>query len=431
MAQVLLKNGMLVTQDKTDILDILIDGDKISGIGKSLKVSGKNATVIDAEGKLIYPGFIDTHVHLRQPGEEQKEDLSSGLSAAIHGGITAVCSMPNTRPVIDNEFLVKFLVDKAWEISKARLYPIGSITKGQEGKELSEMASMIRAGAVAFSDDGLPLENLLVLRRALQYLKPYRRPLILHCENQDLTADGVVNEGAWSTRLGLPGIHPSSEETYLAAAIEVAKYFGHVHIAHVSTRGSVELIRFAKKRGIPITAETCPHYFILTEEAIAKYNTLAKVNPPLRSEKDRLSIIEGLRDGTIDVIATDHAPHTIDDKQREFNLAAFGINGLETAVMLTWEVLVNQEKFSPEEIGRLWSATPAQILGLRGGRIKEGAIADLTVIDPEYKWVIKDSMFYSKSKNSPFISTKGKGKAVITIVNGQVVWKERDIDING
>jgi len=423
--KLLLKNGSIVNADKIEEKDILIINGKISEIAKNISDKATKATVVDLVGQYVFPGFIDMHVHLREPGEEEKESIASGLSAAVHGGITGVCSMPNTHPVIDNEFLVKFLVDKAWEINKARLYPIGSITKKLEGKELSEMASMARVGAVAFSDDGAPVSDMLVLRRALQYIKPYDMPLILHCENKTLCNEGVMNEGDLSTILGLPGYHRAAEESHLAESIEVAKYFGRIHIAHVSTKGSVELIRFAKKRGIDITAETAPHYFTLTEAMVEGYNTHAKMSPPLRTEEDRKAIIEGLRDGTIDAIATDHAPHTIDDKSKEFNLAAFGITGLETAVMLTIQKLVIEEKFPLELISKLWSFNPSNILRLKSGKIQKGCVADLTVVSLDKNWTIRENMFFSKSKNTPFIKMKGKGKAVMTIVNGKISWQEK------
>ena len=420
----LLKNGHIVTADKVTNGDILIKNGKISEIGKGISPETSKVDVIDLDGQYIFPGFIDMHVHLREPGEEEKESLASGLSAAVHGGITGVCSMPNTQPAIDNEFLVKFLVDKAWEINKAKLYPIGSITKNLEGKELSEMASMLKVGAVAFTDDGSPVTDMLVLRRALQYIKPYDVPLILHCENKDLSNGGVMNEGTLSTMLGLPGHHRAAEEAHIAESIEVAKYFGRIHIAHVSTKGSVDIIRFAKQRGINVTAETAPHYFTLTEDKVDGYNTAAKMNPPLRTEEDRRAIIEGLRDGTIDVIATDHAPHGIDDKNKEFGIASFGITGLETAVMLTIQKLVIEEKFPLELIAKVWSKNPSDILKLKSGNIQKGSVADLTVISLDKKWTVRENMFYSKSKNTPFINLKGQGKAIKTIINGKIIWQE-------
>ncbi len=423
--KLLLKNTILVNADGQTNCNILIENDKISQIGSQLKLDQAEGETRDLKGCLVFPGFIDMHVHLREPGQEAKETLLTGLTAAVHGGITAVCSMPNTTPVIDNEVFVKFLIDKAWEIGKARLYPIGSITKGSNGLELSEMVSMIRAGAVSFSDDGHPVEDMQVLRRALQYIQPYNKPLILHCENHALSNGGVMNEGRLSTVLGLAGIHRSSEETSIAQSIEVARYFGRIHIAHVSTKGSVELIRLAKQRAIPVTAETAPHYFSLTEESIGSYNTNAKMNPPLRTEEDRRALIEGLRDGTIDAIATDHAPHTVDDKNREFDLAAFGIIGLETAVMLTFQKLFHEEGFPLERITRLWSTEPSAILGLNSGHIAPGTTADLTIVSPDKLWTIEHGQFLSKSKNSPFVGLSGKGRAVMTLVRGEIVWEEK------
>lgn len=423
--KLLLKNALLVNADGQSHCDILIENEKIAHIAPALKLASSEGEFRDLRGNLVFPGFIDMHVHLREPGQEAKETLLTGLTAAVHGGITAVCSMPNTNPVIDNEVFVKFLIDKAWEIGKARLYPVGSITKGSNGQELSEMVSMIRAGAVSFSDDGHPVEDMQVLRRALQYIHPYNKPLILHCENRALSDGGVMNEGRLSTVLGLSGIHRSSEEVSIAQSLEVARYFGRIHIAHVSTKGSVDLIRLAKQRGIPVTAETAPHYFSLTEESIGSYNTNAKMNPPLRTEEDRLAIIEGLRDGTLDIIATDHAPHTVDDKNREFDLAAFGIIGLETAVMLTFQKLFHENEFSLERIASLWSKAPSAILGLNSGHIAAGAVADLTIISPDKPWKIESTHFLSKSKNSPFTGHVGKGKAVMTIIRGEIAWEEK------
>jgi len=420
----IIKNAKIVNYDKVLEGDILIDNSKIIEIGTSLK--HENAIqIIEAEGKYVFPGFIDMHVHLREPGQEEKETLLSGLSAAVHGGITGVCCMPNTNPIVDNEYYVKFLIDKAWEINKARLFPIGAITKQSKGEEISEMVSMIKAGAVAFSDDGVAVSNMLVLRRALQYIKPYNKPLILHCEDKQLSVDGAMNEGETATKLGLPGIHNVAEEAYIAQSIETAKYFGKVHIAHVSTKGSVELIRFAKQRNIAITAETAPHYFVLTEKNVGSYNTNAKMNPPLRTEEDRRAIIEGLRDGTIDAIASDHAPHTVDDKNKEFNQALFGIIGLETLIMLSLKVLVQEEGFTLSQIAKLCSYNPASILGIKAGYLKAGTVADLTIVDLNRKWSLDENYFYSKSKNTPFIGWQGVGKAELTMVNGIVVWQEK------
>ncbi len=419
----LLKNATVVNPESSQVADVLIQNGKITEVAAHIENS--EAHIIDLKGKFIFPGFIDLHVHLREPGQEEKETLATGLAAAVHGGITAVCSMPNTNPITDNEYFIKFLVDKAWEINKAKLYPIGAITKQSKGEEISEIVSMIRAGAMAFSDDGLPLENMLVLRRALQYIQPYNKPIILHCENKHLSLDGSMNEGELSTILGLPGIHRACEEASIAQSIEVAKYFGRIHIAHVSTKGSVEIIRLAKQRGIAVTAETAPHYFALTEKDVNNYNTNAKMNPPLRTEEDRRAIIEGLRDGTLDAIATDHAPHAVDDKNKEFNLAAFGIIGLETSVMVTMQKLVQEEGFPLELIAKICSTNPANILGVHSGHVKAGYVADLTVINKEANWEVKDYQLYSKSKNTPFIGMQGKGKAFMTIVNGKIAWQEK------
>ncbi len=422
---ILLKNATIVNSDLVEQKDIYIDKGRITKMSQNIEDSAD--IVYDLKGKYVFPGFIDLHVHLREPGHEEKETLSTGLKAAVCGGYTAVCPMPNTDPVIDNKFLIKFLKDRAWELNLAKLYPTGSITKGLLGQEISEYASMIRNGAVAFTDDGLPVTNMSTLRRALEYLSIYDKPLFLHCEDKDLADGGSMNEGFISTKIGLPGIHSASEEVGIAQVIEVAKYFGRVHIAHVSTKGSVDIIRFAKQRGIKVTAETAPHYFVLTEEKVEGYDTNAKMNPPLRTEEDRKAIIEGLRDGTIDAIATDHAPHTADDKNKEFNLASFGIIGLETSIMMIMKILYHEEGFSLEKICSLCSTNPAKIIDVSSGKIAKGEVADFTVIDSEQDWTVSEKMFNSKSKNSPFIGFSGKGRAVMTIVDGKVVWKEKSI----
>ncbi len=422
---ILLKNATIVNSDLVEQKDIYIDKGRITKMSQNIEDSAD--IVYDLKGKYVFPGFIDLHVHLREPGHEEKETLSTGLKAAVCGGYTAVCTMPNTDPVIDNKFLIKFLKDRAWELNLAKLYPTGSITKGLLGQEISEYASMIRNGAVAFTDDGLPVTNMSTLRRALEYLSIYDKPLFLHCEDKDLADGGSMNEGFISTKIGLPGIHSASEEVGIAQVIEVAKYFGRVHIAHVSTKGSVDIIRFAKQRGINVTAETAPHYFVLTEEKVEGYDTNAKMNPPLRTEIDRKAIIEGLRDGTLDAISTDHAPHTTDDKNKEFNLASYGVIGLETSIMMIMKTLYHEEGFSMEKICSLCSTNPAKIIDVSSGKIAKGEVADFTVIDSEQAWTVSEKMFNSKSKNSPFIGFTGKGRAVMTIVDGKVVWKEKSI----
>ena len=422
---ILLKNATIVNSTLVEQKDVFIDKGRIVKISEDIEDSAD--IVYDLQGKYVFPGFIDLHVHLREPGHEEKETLSTGLKAAVCGGYTAVCTMPNTDPVIDNKFLIKFLKDRAWELSLAKLYPTGSITKGLLGQEISEYASMIRNGAVAFTDDGLPVTNMSTLRRALEYLSIYDKPLFLHCEDKELADGGSMNEGFISTKIGLPGIHSASEEVGIAQVIEVAKYFGRIHIAHVSTKGSVDIIRFAKQRGIKVTAETAPHYFVLTEEKVEGYDTNAKMNPPLRTEEDRKAIIEGLRDGTIDAIATDHAPHTADDKNKEFNLASYGVIGLETSIMMIMKTLYHEEGFSMEKICSLCSTNPAKIIDVSSGKIAKGEVADFTIIDSEQTWTVSEKMFNSKSKNSPFIGLTGKGRAVMTIVDGKVVWKEKSI----
>jgi len=336
---ILIKGGRVVdpANGTDETLDILVDRGKIKEAGKSIKAPGGNGLeTIDASGMLVVPGLIDMHVHLREPGFEYKEDISTGTAAAVAGGFTAVCPMPNTNPVNDNRSVTEYILRRAAESGRCKVLPIGSITKGSVGTELSEMADMADAGCVAFSDDGLPVADAGIMRKALEYARTFGLPLISHAEEKSLSADGVMNEGVMSTRLGLRGIPSSSEEVMVARDINLAGLTGgRLHIAHVSTRGSVELVRRAKADGINVTCETCPHYFTLTDEALTDYDTNLKVNPPLRTEDDRLAIIEGLKDGTIDVIATDHAPHAAYEKDVEFDLAPFGISGIETALPLS------------------------------------------------------------------------------------------------
>lgn len=383
----------------------------------------EQATIIDLNGKWLLPGFIDMHVHLREPGEEYKETIMSGAQAAAAGGFTGIACMPNTQPVVDDERAVAFILAKA-EQAPVRIYPIGTISKGSNGQILAEFGEMQKAGAVAFSDDGLPVNNSQLMRRALEYASNYGSLIISHSEEASLSRNGAMNEGSYSTRLGLRGIPRIAEEIAIYRDIALSGYTGTpLHLAHISTRESVSLVRRAKKKGIPITAETTPHYFSLTEEAIGQYDTNAKMNPPLRSQDDVEAIIEGLQDGTIDAIATDHAPHSELEKMKEFDLAANGIIGLETAVSLTMK-LVQDGIIDPTKMAELLSTNPAKILGVTGGSLSEGTVADLTVIDPERQYTYTSEMVVSKSKNSPFIDWQFQGKAVLTVVNGEIVYDD-------
>ncbi len=377
-------------------------------------------TEIDAHGCLVLPGCIDMHVHLREPGEEYKEDIRSGAAAAASGGFTAVACMPNTRPVNDNAAVCTMIQERG-RGADARVYPIAAISKGCQGKELAEFGELRDAGAVGVTDDGLPVNNSQLMRRAIEYASDFDLTVIAHCEDPALST-GVMNEGEMSTQLGLKGIPNAAESVMVYREIALAEFTGkRVHIAHVSTAESVDLLRNAKSRGVQVTAETTPHYFSLTEHAVAGYATNAKMNPPLRSEKDREAIIQGLQDGTIDVIATDHAPHSSLEKEREFDLAAFGIIGLETAIPLTLE-LVRKGLIDESTMAQLLSSNPARILGVAGGSLAAGSVADVTIVDPNVSFTYSKDQVVSKSHNSPFIDCTFTGRAVLTMVGGEVTF---------
>ncbi len=381
--------------------DILISDGIIEKIG-NIDVKGFAGEVVDCTGKIIVPGLIDIHVHLREPGREDKETIETGCMAAMAGGFTALCCMPNTEPPIDNRGSVEFIKKKAKALL-VDVHPIGAITVGRKGVELTEMGDMIDAGAVAFSNDGSPVENSGVLRNAMEYLSMFDCPVIDHCEELSLSGDGVINEGIVSTMLGLKGIPSISEDIAVARDLYVAEYTGSaIHIAHVSTAKSVNMIREAKMRGVRVTAETCPHYLVLTEEAVKDYDTNAKMKPPLRTEMDRLALIEAVKDGTIDVIASDHAPHTIDDKDTEFDAAAFGIVGLETSLGLIITYLVKKNIISISDMVMRMAVAPRRLLNLKENRIEEKNRANLTMIDTEMRWSVDPKKFKSKSRNTPF-----------------------------
>lgn len=421
MVGILIKNGRVVDPaSKIDgKRDVLIEGGKVKKIGTRL--AGRGAKIVDAKGMLVLPGLIDLHAHLRDPGRPDKETIASGTRAAAMGGFTSICCMANTEPPVDNPAVVKYIVNKAETDGVVNVFPIGAVTKGIKGEFLAELGLMLNEGAVAFSDDGNPLMSAKMMRRALEYSKQFDVPIISHCEDRTLSKEGVMNESALSTELGLPGIPALSEEVMVERDVRLAEEFGKVHIAHVSSAKSVDIIRKAKRRGAPVTGETCPHYFSLTEEAIRGYNTNAKVNPPLKSKKDQKAVIKGLKDGTIDAISTDHAPHNIEEKNVEFNQAAFGMVGLETALALTLTSLVNSKALTLKQAISKLTAEPARILGLNKGNLKVGADADLIIVDPKAEWVVDPSRFASKSKNSPFAGHKLKGRVLFTIVRGKVV----------
>lgn len=422
-APVVLRNGRVIDpvngiDRKADLL--VVDG-CIAALGKDTKKKKTAAREIDLSGCWVVPGLIDMHVHLREPGEEYKETIRSGARAAAAGGFTAVACMPNTRPVNDNAAVTSLILNQAIRAC-VRVYPVGALSRASEGKTLAEYGEMKEAGIVALSDDGRPVVNSQLMRRALEYASNYKLPVLCHSEELTLSSTGAMNEGALSTRLGLRGIPRVAEEIMVFRDVALAGYLGlPVHIAHVSTAEAVDLIRRAKAKGLQVTAETAPHYFSLTEEAVVTYDTHAKMNPPLRTPRDIAAVKAGLADGTLDAIATDHAPHSILEKDVEFDLAANGIIGLETAVPLTL-ALVREKVIEPAAMVRLLSINPARILGVEGGSLTPGRPADITVIDPNRQFVYTEEKVVSKSMNSPFIGAALTGRAVLTMVEGQVVY---------
>ena len=425
MKPILIKNGRLVDPSSAldDERDIVIEAGVIKDISKNIHPSEKYE-VIDAKGKIVIPGLIDMHVHLRDPGREDKETIASGTRAAAAGGFTSVCCMANTDPVADNSAVIEYIISKARLEGVVNVFPVGAVTKGLKGQELAEMGQMRASGAVAFSDDGKGIIRSDVMRRAIEYVKQFNVPVISHCEDESLSEGASMNESYLSTILGLKGISYLAEELMVERDLMLAAEFGRVHIAHVSTAGSVERIRRAKEKGVPVTCETAPHYFSLTEAAVEGYNTNAKMNPPLRSEKDVAAIITGLKDGTIDVIASDHAPHTIDEKNVEFALAANGIVGLETTLGLVITELVETKVLSLTNAVAKMTANPAKILGLKKGTLSIGADADVTLIDLNREHTVDTSKFHSKSNNSPFNGWKMKGRVLYTIVGGKIMVKD-------
>lgn len=420
--KILIKGGKVIDYltNLDDIIDIYIEDGIIKEIGKELEYIGDE--IIECTGLYIIPGMVDMHCHLREPGYEYKETIESGMASAAAGGFTSVACMPNTNPVIDNQSAAAYVKEKAGRIGTVNVFPIGCITKGQNGEELAEIADMKTAGIVAISDDGKPVGNPLVMKRALQYAKMFELPVISHCEDKELTDEGVMNEGYFSTILGLKGIPREAEEVMAARDIILAENNDcHVHIAHVSTKGTVEIIRNAKKRKVKVTAETCPHYFSLTDEAVTGFDTMAKVNPPLRTKEDVEAVMKGLADGTIDVIATDHAPHHIDDKNVEFNSAAFGISGFETALPLCITNLIQTGTLTYKQLVEKICYNPSKILGINKGTISEGCAADITIFAPNEENVIDIQSFKSKGKNTPFNGYRLKGKVYYTIVGGKII----------
>ncbi|PLX80121.1 MAG: dihydroorotase [Desulfuromonas sp.] len=420
---ILIKNGRLIdpANDIDGTFDLLILDGKIARIDKKIDDSAEE--VIDASGKLVTPGLVDIHVHLRDPGLEYKEDVISGTAAAAAGGFTSVACMPNTKPVNDSLPVTQYLIRKAKEEGSANVFPVAAVTKGSKGETLTEMGELKEAGAVGFSDDGLPVINSELMRRALEYSRPFNMPIISHAEEKSLVGDGVMNEGFVSTELGLKGIPWVAEDAMVARDVMLAELTGgHLHVAHISTKGAVDIVRQAKARGVHVTCEATPHHFTLTEEAVRGYNTNAKMAPPLRHADDVEAVRAGLADGTIDAIATDHAPHHVDEKNVEFNIALNGITGLETALPLTLR-LVNDGVIPLQQAIALLTCGPATALGIPRGDLSIGAVADVTVIDQERKWTFDPETSRSKSHNTPFGGWELQGGAEVTILAGHVSYR--------
>ena len=422
--KIVIKDGHIIdpSQGIDRVGDILIEDGKIKEItdqGTKVK-NDPESRIINAQGMIIIPGLIDMHVHLREPGFEYKETIQTGTMAAVKGGFTTVCCMPNTFPVNDNASVTEFIKRKASQEGHCAVLPIGAITKGQKGQELAEIGTMRNEGCIAFSDDGQPVMNSLTMRRALEYSKSFDVPVISHSEDLTLSDDGVMNEGLISVTLGLKGIPPEAEQIMIFRDILLAELTGgRLHIAHVSTEGSVNLIRNAKNRGMNVTAETCPHYFSLTEDAVQGYNTNAKVNPPLRTLRDIAAIKEGLKDGTIDVIATDHAPHHRDEKMRAFDMAPFGISGLETALGLSLRLVQEDILTLPQLIEKM-TLNPAKIFRINKGTLRAGMDADILVVDEKKEYTVQTERFISKGKNTPFEGWELKGAPVLTMYKGKI-----------
>jgi dihydroorotase len=423
----LLKGGRVVdpANGRDGIFDVLVDGDRVARIGTGLPADA--AVVVEIpSGVIVAPGLIDMHVHLREPGQEHKETVATGTAAAVAGGFTAVACMPNTAPVNDNAGVTEYILKKAAAANLARVYPIGAVSRGQQGEQLADIAELRAAGCVAITDDGRPVATALLMRRALEYTQMFDMPVIEHCEEQTLKADGVAHEGFQATALGLRGIPGEAESIMALRDISLAELTGgRVHIAHLSARQTLDAVRYGKARGVRVTCEVTPHHFVLTDERLAApvpYDTNVKMNPPLREAADRDAMLQGLKDGSVDVIATDHAPHHYDEKHVEFDLAPFGITGLETAVSLCFDRLVHSGVISIARLVELMSTNPARILRVPGGSLAEGAPADLTLLAPDLAVTVSAAAMKSKSKNTPFDGWQLRGGVAATLVGGRPVY---------
>lgn len=425
----LIKNAMVydAQNDKQGKYDILVNNEKIAAIEPLISDSGiNNLEVIDAAGKVVIPALIDIHTHLREPGFEEKETIKTGAEAAAAGGYSAVAAMPNTSPVADNPAVIEQLKLKAAKAA-VRIYPIGSITQTSQGEKLSEIGTLARAGAKALSDDGNPVMNSEIMRRAMEYAAAFELPIIDHCEDKNLSRDGVMHEGYYSTIFGLQGIPAAAEEIMVARDIILAEMTGvHLHLAHLSTAGSLNLVKEARARGVKLSFEVTPHHLLLTDQAVKDYDPVMKVHPPLRSEKDRQELVNALKNGEIDILATDHAPHTYEDKLGEFDYAAFGISGLETALALLYDNFIKSDLINWDDLLRMYYYNPAQVLAIEAEGLKVGARADFLIFNPEHNWTIDKNKFKSKGKNTPFNGWQLSGKNEMTFVAGKLVYDDRE-----
>jgi dihydroorotase len=422
--KLLIQGGTIIdpSQGVEEIADLLVEDGRVSEIGKDLSAEG--AELFDAGGLIVTPGFIDLHVHLREPGEEYKETIASGVKAAVAGGFTSVCAMPNTRPVNDNASITRYILDKAREANLANVFPVGAITRGSLGEELAEMAEMKEAGAVAVTDDGKPVMNPQVMRHAMEYARDHNLVVADHCQDTCLSAHGVMHEGRYSTLLGLKGMSGSAEDSQVARDIMLSELTGaRVHIMHISTAQAVELVRQAKGKGLPVTCEVTPHHLALTDARVLNFDANTKMNPPLRAEEDRLALIEAVADGTIDAIATDHAPHHADEKMLEFDRAPFGVVGLETALGTTLEVLYHSGRVPLRRVVEMLTIGAAKVFSLSRGNLQKGAVADITIFDPNRQWTVDPQQFQSKSRNTPFTDWQVRGKVLATYVGGREVFR--------
>ncbi len=433
--QRLLRGGRVVdpANGRDGVFDVLIDGDRIVRVGRDLAVDADMSVLDIPNGFIVCPGLIDMHVHLREPGQEHKETIATGTAAAVAGGFTAVACMPNTNPVNDNAGVTEYILKKAADANLARVYPIGAVSRGQEGEQLADIAELRQAGCVALTDDGRPVATALLMRRALEYAGMFKMPVIEHCEDPSLKADGVAHEGYHASRLGLRGIPGEAESIMALRDISLAELTGgRVHIAHMSARQTLDAVRYGKSRGAHVTCEVTPHHFVLTDEMLASpvpYDTNVKMNPPLREAADRDAMVGGLADGSVDVIATDHAPHHYDDKHAEFDRAPFGITGLETAVSLCLDRLVHGGVITLARLVELMSMNPAKILGVAGGSLASGAPADITILAPELAVTVSVARMRSKARNTPFDGWQLRGGVAATIVGGRIVYQNDDVKL--